>query len=146
MLVLSVLYVPGLGSSVLRFLMRSFCIWSVSDTFIVPWCLLKQMQHDIWLFMWKWVGFRSLCFFSILTHKGNLYIIVVAIPSIYFHNELCGSECNFLHVCEQGRYCFVWHQTPLRSDVFMLKELTNNVDSIRPHNLRGSLGNTRLLY
>ncbi len=93
--------------------------------------------------MCKWgngsgLGAFGLCFFSILTHKGNLYIIVVVIPSIYFHNELCGSECNFLHVCEQGRYCFVVHQTPLRSDVFMLQELTNNVDSIRPHNLRGS--------
>lgn len=101
--------------------------------------------------MCKWgngsgLGAFSLGFFSTLTRKGNLYIIAVAIPSIYFLNELCGSECNFLHVCEQGRYCFVLHQTPLRSDVFMLKELTNYVDSIRQHNLCGSFGNTRLLY
>lgn len=39
--------------------------------------------------MCKWgngsgLGAFGLCFFSILTHKGNLYIIVVAIPSIYF--------------------------------------------------------------
>lgn len=148
MWVLSVLCVPGLGSSVLSFLMRSFCIWSVQHFY----CTLMSAETNATWYLTFYVEMGRVmvsCFvlFSVLTHKGNLYIIVIAVLSIYFHNELCGSECNFLHVCEQGRYrCFVWHQTPLGSDVFMLKELTYNVDSIRPHHLRGSLGNTSLLY
>lgn len=50
----------------------------------------NKMQPDIWLFMCKPGGIGSglgtfgLCFFWIRTHKGNLSIIVVAIPGVYF--------------------------------------------------------------
>lgn len=142
---------PRPGFECVKFSNYEFCAPFVSalyDTFIVPWCLLKQMQHDIWLFMGKWVGFGLFVSFKFWHIKGIFISLSSPFQVFIFHNELCGSECNFLHVCEQGRY-FALRQTPFWSDVVMFEELTNNVDSIRrrmTYNLCGSFENQRLLY
>lgn len=118
---------PRPGFECVKFSNYEFCAPFVSalyDTFIVPWCLLKQMQHDIWLFMGKWVGFGLFVSFKFWHIKGIFISLSSPFQVFIFHNELCGSECNFLHVCEQGRYCFALRQTPFWSDVVMFKELT----------------------
>lgn len=97
--------------------------------------------------MGKWVGFGIFVSFKFWHIKGLFISLSPPFQVFIFHNELCGSECNFLHVREQRHYCFALRQTPLWSDVVMLKELTNNVDSISrcmTYNLRGSFRNQHL--